>query len=233
VGFTPELEVAIARARAELTRSHHDLVRRGLISSDEAHVSVRVPGADLLVITSPELHYDDIAPESLVICDLDGVVVADALGSELAPAREVAAHAHVYRSLDEVGAIVHTHSPYAVAWAAAGEPLPAVLTTSARRFGGEVPVGPLVVSDEEDLGRGLVETLLGSRSPAVLMAGHGPFTVGPDARSAVDTALQLEEAAQSTYLARQLGSPAPLGQSAIDALRSERLDGRTTREVLA
>ncbi|MFD1715402.1 class II aldolase/adducin family protein [Amnibacterium flavum] len=222
MGFSPEIEVAIVRARAELSRSHHDLVRRDLVTSDEAQISVRVPGADLLVITSVDVHYDDVAPENLVVCDLRGVVASDSLGSELSPALEAAAHGYLYRTMPEVGAVVHTHSPYAVAWAAISEPIPSVLTTVAARFGGDIPVGPLVTSSDESLGHAIADVLAGARSRAVLMRGHGPFTVGADARAAVDRALQVEEVARAVYLARGVGDPQALAQTDVDALFAAR-----------
>ena len=70
----------------------------------------------------------------------------------------------------------------AVAWAARAEPVPCVLTAMADEFGGEIPVGPFALIGSDDIGRGIVDTLRGHRSPAVLMANHGPFTIGSDAR---------------------------------------------------
>ena len=84
---------------------------------------------------------------------------------------------------------MHTHSPYATAWAARGEAIPCVLTAMADEFGGAIPVGPWALIGDDSIGRGIVETLSGSRSPAVLMRSHGVFTVGGDARAAVKAAV--------------------------------------------
>ena len=78
--------------------------------------------------------------------------------------RDTAAHAYVYRHLPDVGGVVHTHSTYATAWAARGEPIPCVLTMIADEFGGEIPVGPFALIGDDSIGRGIVETLRGSRS---------------------------------------------------------------------
>jgi L-ribulose-5-phosphate 4-epimerase len=114
--------------------------------------------------------------------------------------------------------VVHTHSTYATAWAARGEPIPCVLTMIADEFGGEVPVGPFAMIGDDSIGRGIVETLRGSRSPAVLMRNHGPFTVGLDARAAVKAAVMVEDVARTVHIARQLGSPLPMRQEDIDRL---------------
>ena len=106
---------------------------------------------------------------------------------------------------------MHTHSTYATAWAARGEPIPCVLTMIADEFGGEIPVGPFALIGDDSIGRGIVETLRGSRSRAVLMRSHGPFTIGRDARDAVKAAVMCEDVARTVHIARQLGTPAPIG----------------------
>ena len=115
---------------------------------------------------------------------------------------------------------MHTHSNYACAWAAIGEPIPCVLTAIADEFGGEIPVGPFAIIGDDSIGRGIVATLSGHRSPAVLMQNHGVFTIGPDAKSAVKAAVMCEDAAKSVFIARQLGDPIAIPQAAIDSLHS-------------
>mgnify|MGYP001508059067 CR=1 FL=1 len=134
------------------------------------------------------------------------------------PSSDTAAHAYVYRHLPEVGGVVHTHSTYATAWAARGEPVPCVLTMMADEFGGDIPVGPFALIGDDSIGRGIVETLRGSRSPAVLMRNHGPFTIGKDARAAVKAAVMCEEVARTVHVSRQLGERTRLAQDADGAL---------------
>ena len=124
------------------------------------NVSARVPGHDLLVIKPSGVSYDELTAENMVVCDLDGELVE----GEHAPSSDTAAHAYVYRHLPEVGGVVHTHSTYATAWAARGEPIPCVLTMMADEFGGEIPVGPFALIGDDSIGRGIVETLRGHRS---------------------------------------------------------------------
>jgi L-ribulose-5-phosphate 4-epimerase len=173
-----------------------------------------VPGADLLVIKPSGVDYDELTPEAMVVTDLDGTLV----DGEKLPSSDTAAHAYVYRHMPEVGGVVHTHSTYATAWAARGEPIPCVLTMIADEFGGEVPVGPFALIGDDSIGRGIVETLRSSRSPAVLMRQHGPFTVGRSPRDAVKAAVMLEDVARTVHIARQLGEVRPIPAADVDRL---------------
>jgi L-ribulose-5-phosphate 4-epimerase len=166
----------------------------------------------------------------MILCDLDGTVVAGTPGSERSPSSDTAAHAYVYRAMPAIGGVVHTHSTYACAWAARGEEIPCVLTAMADEFGGPVPVGPFAIIGDDSIGRGIVETLSGHRSRAVLMRNHGPFTIGKDARDAVKAAVMVEDVARSVHIAKQLGEPVPIPQEAIDRLfdRYQNVYGQST-----
>jgi L-ribulose-5-phosphate 4-epimerase len=204
----------IALLRTEVAALHAELVRYGLVVWTAGNVSARVPGHDLLVIKPSGVSYDDLTPESMIVCDLDGTVVE----GDLAPSSDTAAHAYVYRHMPEIGGVVHTHSTYACAWAARAEPVPCVLTAMADEFGAEIPIGPFALIGDDSIGRGIVDTLKGHRSPAVLMANHGPFTIGKDARAAVKAAVMCEDVARSVHISRQLGQPVPIPPVAIDRL---------------
>jgi L-ribulose-5-phosphate 4-epimerase len=120
--------------------------------------------------------------------------------------------------MPEVGGVVHTHSTYATAWSARGESIPCVLTMMADEFGGDIPIGPFALIGDESIGEGIVATLRSSRSKAVLMQSHGPFTVGTDARAAVKAAVLLEDVARTVHVAQQLGSTLPIEQKHVDSL---------------
>lgn len=197
---------------------HGELVRNGLVVWTGGNVSGRVPGANLFVIKPSGLSYDEITADSMVLCDLDGNVVPGTPGSERKPSSDTAAHAYVYRHMRDVGGVVHTHSTFAVAWAARGEEIPCVLTAMADEFGGPIPVGPFAIIGDDSIGRGIVETLRGHRSRAVLMRNHGPFTIGASATDAVKAAVMVEDAARSVHYARQAGPLIPIPQEAIDRL---------------
>lgn len=216
--LSPEIEQAIAKVRQDVAALHAELVRYGLVIWTGGNVSGRVPGADLFVIKPSGVSYDELAPDNMILCDLDGNVVPGSPGSDRSPSSDTAAHAYVYRHMDHVGGVVHTHSTYACAWAARGEEIPCVLTAMADEFGGPIPVGPFAIIGDDSIGRGIVETLSGHRSRAVLMRNHGPFTIGKDAKDAVKAAVMVEDVARSVHISRQLGEPVPIAQDAIDAL---------------
>lgn len=219
----------LARIRAEVCALHAELIRYELVVWTAGNVSGRVPGYDLMVIKPSGVSYDDLVPELMVVTDLYGTPVtslsADANGAPaqwenpaLTPSSDTAAHAYVYRHMPEVGGVVHTHSTYATAWAARGESIPCVLTMMSDEFGGTIPVGPFALIGDDSIGRGIVETLQASHSPAVLMQNHGPFTIGKDARSAVKAAVMCEEVARTVHISRQLGEPLPIDPGQIESL---------------
>ncbi|MCW2607243.1 MAG: ribulose 5-phosphate epimerase [Frankiales bacterium] len=213
--MTVTVDAGVLQAvREDVAALHAELVRYGLVVWTAGNVSARVPGEDLLVIKPSGVSYDDLHADAMIVCDLDGRVVE----GDSAPSSDTAAHAYVYRHMPEVGGVVHTHSTYAVAWAARAEPVPCVLTAMADEFGGEIPVGPFALIGSDAIGRGIVDTLRGSRSPAVLMANHGPFTVGRTARDAVKAAVMCEDVCRSVHVSRQLGAPQPVRQVDVDSL---------------
>ncbi len=204
----------VAELREIVSDLHAELPRNGLVAWTSGNVSARVPGADLMIIKPSGIGYDDLTPESMVVCDLDGNPVSDGF----TPSSDTTTHAYIYRHMPEVGGVVHTHSTYATAWAALGEPIPCVITAMADEFGGEIPVGPFALIGSDEIGRGVVGTLSGHRSPAVLMRSHGVFTIGPAVRDAVKAAIMCEDVARTVHAARLLGHVEPLPQDQVDAL---------------
>jgi L-ribulose-5-phosphate 4-epimerase len=209
-----EVRDVVRQLRRTVADLHGELSRNGLVIWTAGNVSARVPGRDLMVIKPSGVSYDELSEDTMVVTDLHGELVE----GELAPSSDTAAHAYVYRYMPEVGGVVHTHSTYATAWAARGEPIPCVLTMIADEFGGEIPIGPFALIGDDSIGKGIVETLKASRSPAVLMRSHGPFTVGKDARAAVKAAVMVEDVARTVHIAHQLGQLPELRREDIDRL---------------
>jgi L-ribulose-5-phosphate 4-epimerase len=211
---TSDVNDAIVRLRREVCDLHAELPRNELVVWTAGNVSARVPGRELLVIKPSGVRYDELTPETMVVTDFDGVLVDGAHS----PSSDTAAHAYVYRHLPQVNGQVHTHSTYATAWAARGEPIPCVLTMMGDEFGGEIPIGPFALIGDDSIGRGIVATLANHRSKAVLMQNHGVFTIGSTPQAAVKAAVLCEEVARTVHSARQLGTPIPIPQSDIDSL---------------
>ena len=216
--MTPAESAAVRAARERVAALHAELVRYGLVVWTGGNVSERVPGEGFFVIKPSGVDYDDLAPENMILCTLDGAVVPGSLGSERSPSSDTAAHAFVYRNMPEVGGVVHTHSTYATAWAARAEPIPCAITAMADEFGGDIPVGPFAIIGDDSIGRGIVQTLSGHRSRAVLRQNHGVFTIGKDARDAVKAAVMVEDVARTVHLARDGGPLVAIPQDAIDRL---------------
>jgi L-ribulose-5-phosphate 4-epimerase len=205
---------AVAALRREVCALHAELPRNGLVVWTAGNLSARVPDEELMVIKASGIPYDELTPEAIVVCDLSGTLV----DGDLQPSSDAATHGWIYRHMDEVGGVAHTHSAYATAWAARGEAIPCVLTAMADEFGGDIPVGPFALIGDEEIGRAVVATLAEHRSRAVLMQSHGVFTVGSGPREAIKTAVMCEDAARTVHLARALGDPLPLAREDIDAL---------------
>jgi L-ribulose-5-phosphate 4-epimerase len=210
----------IMAMRQEIAALHGELTKYGLVVWTGGNVSGRVQGTDYFVIKPSGVAYEDLTADNMVLCSMDGLPIEGTLGSERSPSSDTAAHAYVYRNMPQVGGIVHTHSTYAVAWAARGEEIPCVITGMADEFGGPIPVGPFAIIGDDSIGRGIVDTLKNHRSRAVLMQNHGPFTIGINPKDAVKAAVMCEDAARTIHIARQGGDLIPIPQAEIDSLFS-------------
>lgn len=221
--FPTDLQREVAATRDVVAALHAELPRWELVVWTAGNVSQRIRcadviGEDLFVIKPSGVSYDELSAEKMVVCTLDGRKIDDGTAENLQPSSDTAAHAYVYTHMDHIGGVVHTHSTYATAWAARGEEIPCVLTMMGDEFGGAIPVGPFALIGDDSIGRGIVETLATSRSRAVLMQNHGPFTIGSDARDAVKAAVMCEEVARTVHISRQLGDPIAIPQELVDSL---------------
>jgi L-ribulose-5-phosphate 4-epimerase len=187
--------------REQVWKLHLELPRNDLVRWTGGNVSGRDPETGLVVIKPSGVKYPDLRPEQLVVLDADGKIVE----GNLSPSSDTASHLYIYRHRPDVGGIVHTHSPYATAFAAVGKPIPVYLTAIADEFGGPIPVGGFALIGGEELGQVVVESI--GSSPAVLLKNHGVFTIGKNAEAAVKAAVMTEDVARTVWYALQLGTP--------------------------
>lgn len=205
--------------KQKVYEANMELPRRGLVTYTWGNVSGIDREKGLFVIKPSGVEYDRLGPSDLVVMDLQGNQVE----GELNPSSDTKTHLVLYNAFPELGGIVHTHSPYAVAWAQAGRAIPAYGTTHADYFYGPVPCARNLTQEEieEDYeantGRVIVETfreggINPAYVPAVICRNHGPFTWGKDAAQAVYHAVVLEEVARMglfTELLNPEAGPAP------------------------
>lgn len=186
--------------REEVLEANLELVRRGLVLYTFGNASGIARAEGLVVIKPSGVPYESMTPADLVITDLEGTVVE----GTLRPSSDLATHLILYRAFQEVGGVVHTHSRYATAWAQAGREIPCFGTTHADYFYGPVPVTATLSDDaiqsdyEVNTGHAIVrrfDALDPLSIPAVLVAGHAPFTWGTTAKDAAHHAVVLEEVA--------------------------------------
>ncbi len=191
----------LEQLKTELVELHLELPRHELVVWTSGNVSARDPETGLVVIKPSGVRYEDLRPEQMVVVDLEGQVVE----GELKPSSDTASHLYIYRHRPDVGGVVHTHSPYATAFAAVGRPIPVVLTAIADEFGGPIPCGGFALIGDESIGKVVIDSI--GDSPAVLLKNHGVFTIGKTAEAAVKAAIMTEDNARTVWLALQLGTP--------------------------
>lgn len=191
----------LEQLKEQVWKLHLELPKNNLVVWTSGNVSARDPETGLVVIKPSGLLFDDLRPEDHVVVDLDGKVVE----GDLKPSSDTASHLYIYRHRPDVNGVVHTHSPYATAFAAVNRPIPVYLTAIADEFGTTIPCGGFALIGGEEIGQQVVEHI--GKSPAVLLKNHGVFTIGPSARAAVKAAVMVEDVARTVWLALQIGVP--------------------------
>ena len=186
-----------------------ELPKNDLVKLTSGNVSGRDPESGLVVIKPSGVTWEALAPENMVVVDLEGNVVE----GDLNPSTDTDTHLYIYQHRPDVLGIVHTHSPYASSFAALGEPIPACLTTCGM-FGGEVPIGGYAPIGGADIGQEIIEKI--GRCLAIIMQNHGVFTIGASPQQATKVAVEVEDVAKITHLALLRGQPILLTDEQID-----------------
>ena len=202
----------LQKLKEQVYRLHLELPKYNLVVWTGGNVSARDPESGLVVIKPSGIRYEVLRPEDHVVVNLDGDVVE----GKLKPSSDTASHLYIYRHREDVNGAVHTHSPYATAFAAVGKPIPCCLTAIADEFGGPIPCAGFALIGDEAIGRQVVEHIGSSR--AVLLKQHGVFTIGETATAAVKAAVMVEDAAKTVWLALQIGDVTDIDQEAIEKL---------------
>lgn len=206
--------------KQKVYEANMELPRRNLVTFTWGNVSGIDREKGLVVIKPSGVEYDELKPEDLVVVDL---YTGETVEGVLRPSSDTKTHLELYKAFPQLGGIVHTHSPYAVAWAQAGEDIPCYGTTHADYFYGSIPCARHLSHEEldEDYEKGtgtvIIETFRNRgidpvAAPGVICHSHGPFTWGKDPAQAVYHAVVLEEVAKMALLTRQVdpnAAPAP------------------------
>jgi L-ribulose-5-phosphate 4-epimerase len=202
----------LATLREELLQLHMELPKSGLVAWTSGNVSLRDRDTGLVMIKPSGIRYEALRPEDMVIVDLEGKVVEGTLKYS----SDTTSHLFIYRARPDVNGVVHTHSPYATAFAAVGRPIPVYLTAHGDEFGGPIPCGEFALIGGEEIGKIVVDTIGSSR--AVLLKNHGVFTIGPTAEAAVKAAVMVEDIARTVWLALQIGQPNEIPADLVEKL---------------
>ena len=195
-----------------------ELAKSGLVQGTSGNVSGRE--GDLFVIKPSGVPYGSLRPEDLVVLDLEGRVVE----GELKPSVDTPAHLEIYRAIDEVRGVAHTHSTYATVFAVLGREIPVYTTELADLFGGPIPVSSYVPPGHPGIGVEFAKRTRPGRFRALLMRSHGVFTAGSTAADAVKAAVIVEHSAKVALLAELLGRPEPLPEAEVGELHARYMD---------
>ncbi|MFC0333927.1 L-ribulose-5-phosphate 4-epimerase [Paenibacillus sepulcri] len=210
--------------RQAVWEANMELPQYGLVTFTWGNVSGIDRERGLVAIKPSGVPYDELKPEQIVIVDLEGNVVE----GNLRPSSDTPTHVALYRAFDGIGGIVHTHSPWATSWAQAGRPIPALGTTHADYFYGEIPcTRPMTEAEiqgayELETGNVIIETFTQgdidpNQVPAALVYSHAPFCWGKDPHNAVHNAVVVEEAAKMALHTFQLNpNIQPMDQHLLD-----------------
>lgn len=203
----PELRQIVCQLHAELPKNN-------LVAWTSGNISARDPESGLIVIKPSGIKFEDLTPENMVVVNAQGEIVE----SRYKASSDTASHCYIYRHMPHVNGIVHTHSRYATAFATLAREIPCVTTAMGDEFGGSIPCGGFALIGGEEIGRVVVETLQGSRSPSCLLQSHGVFATGANAEQAVKAAVMTEDNAAIVWTALQIGTPIPINPTDIDKL---------------
>jgi L-ribulose-5-phosphate 4-epimerase len=208
-----------AALREEVWWTNTQLPANRLVVMHSGNASGIDREAGLVLIKPSGVDYDRLRPEDLAAVTLDGEpapaeAVPDGVTTHLRPSVDTQHHLALYRGDPTIGGVIHTHSNFATAWAAAGLPIPCALTAMADEFGGDVPCAPYADNEGDHIGDAILAHR--TRAPGILLANHGVFTFDATTRKALKAAVMIEDAAKTMWLASRLATPPVLPPDEIE-----------------
>ena len=202
----------LEKLKEDLAKLHQELPKNNLVTWTGGNISARDPESGLVVIKPSGVYYEDLSADKMVVVDLTGKI----LEGNLKPSSDTASHLYIYRHRSDINGVVHTHSRYATAFAAVGKSIPVYLTAQADEFGCDIPCAGFALIGGEEIGQQVVEHI--GSSTAVLLKNHGVFTIGNSAKSAVKSAVMVEDIAATVWMALQIGTPDIISQENVEKL---------------
>jgi len=211
----------LEKLKVQVLHANLDLVKYGLVVFTWGNVSAIDRGTGLVVIKPSGVSYEKMKAKDMVVVNLDGEIVE----GKLKPSSDTPTHLVLYRKFENIGGVVHTHSEWATSWAQAGLGIPAIGTTHADYFYGEIPctrkMTKAEIEGEYELETGnvIVERFKGlnpEQIPGVLVNNHGPFAWGKSAGDAVHNAVVMEEVAKMTFRSFTLNPKITMDQALLD-----------------
>ena len=214
----------LEKLKKQVFESNLELVRRGVVIYTWGNVSEIERDKGIVVIKPSGVDYLRMKPEDMVLVDLE---TGKTIEGNLKPSSDTATHLEIYRAFPEIGGITHTHSINAVAFAQAGMDIPALGTTHADYFYGDIPCTRELTKDEveeayeQNTGKVIVDCLKQRNNnplflPGVLVKSHGPFAFGKSAEESVYNAVVMETVAEMAIKTIQLNASANMQQYVID-----------------
>jgi L-ribulose-5-phosphate 4-epimerase len=205
--------VDFKQLREEVWWANTQLPKARLVTMHSGNASGIDRESGLVLIKPSGIDYDRLGPDDLAVVNLSGEpvraeMVPDGIATTLRPSVDTVHHVLLYRKDPSLGGVVHTHSNFATAWAANGNPIPCALTAIADEFGGEIPCAPYLDNQGENIADGIMKHR--TLAPAILLANHGVFAFDRSVREALKAAVMVEDVAKTMWLATQLGGPGVL-----------------------
>ncbi len=211
----------LEKLKEKVFKANIDLVKHGLVIFTWGNVSGIDREQGLIVIKPSGVDYHNMKPSDMVVVDMQGKVVE----GDYKPSSDTPTHVVLYNHFKSIGGVVHTHSEWATSWAQAGKPIPAYGTTHADYFYGEIPCTRSLSKNEVETnyelntGKVIAERFTNldpNAIPGVLVTGHGPFSWGKDAHTAVHNAKVMDEVAKMAFRTEILGNKQPIDQYLLD-----------------